>query len=401
MQSRKSSKSELHAGALVAPSALPGSLADHFHLRASIGGQYIIERPLSEGAMSMVVVAQNVSLGEPVAIKFLRPELRRDASALVRLAREARVLLGIQNEHVVRVLDVGAISSVGPYMVMEYLDGANLSELLASGPLPVPLAVEYILQTCEALAVAHASGIVHRDLKPENLFLARQGSQECIKVLDFGICDDGAPDAPPDSDALIGTPPYMSPERVLGAPRSDQRCDIWSLGVSLHQLVTGRTPFEGASDEEICRRIAHGAPPALVLDESVLPRALRAVISRCLQRKPEQRYQCVEELVAALIPHATLQPQLRARFTGSFPRSPRVFAGVAPRAAAPLAPAPRSPVSTLVGALYSSRAALLDRAAVLTRIVGGALRRQYRACVESSRALSRRVYTALFSRRDS
>jgi serine/threonine protein kinase len=126
----------------------------------------------------------------------------------------------------------------------------------------------------EALAVAHAAGVVHRDVKPDNLFLVRKSSPQSIKLLDFGISQDvDAAHAAPD-DLIIGTPAYMSPERIVDDPTSDQRGDIWSLGITLHELVTGRQPFQGGDDAEVCRRIVGGAPPRLA-DASLLPPALR------------------------------------------------------------------------------------------------------------------------------
>src|SRR5688572_20428395 len=150
--------------------------AERFHVGATIAGRYSVERPIAEGAMGAVALARHVSLDETVAIKFLKPELRRDPVAIARLSREARALARIKSDHVARVLDVGATLTVGPYMVMEYLEGTDLGELLeAEGPLPVARVVEISMQICEALTVAHTAGIVHRDIKPQNLFLARHG----------------------------------------------------------------------------------------------------------------------------------------------------------------------------------------------------------------------------------
>src|SRR5689334_22577760 len=167
--------------------------AERFHVGSTIAGRYRVERPIGEGAMGSVSLARHVSLDETVAIKFLRPELRRDPVATARLAREAKALARIKSDHVARVLDVGVTLSVGPYMVMEYLEGVDLGQVLESeGPLAVPRAVECMLQVCEALTVAHTAGIVHRDIKPQNLFLARHGQFETLKILDFGIAEDAA-----------------------------------------------------------------------------------------------------------------------------------------------------------------------------------------------------------------
>ena len=303
-----------------------------FHVGSTIAGRYLVERPIGEGAMGAVALARHVSLDETVAIKFLRPELRRDPVANARLSREARALARIKSDHVARVLDVGATLSVGPYMVMEYLEGTDLGEVLENeGPLPVARAVECVLQVCEALTVAHTAGITHRDIKPQNLFLARHGQFETLKVLDFGIADvapTGAMPAEPLPEAeragvapVYGTPPYMAPERVRNDPSADHRSDIWSVGVVLHELVTGRGVFDAATITETCARIVADAPIDIEADDAVLPPSLRTIIARCLMRDPAQRYQSVEELAAALAPLATMHERFRGRSTGAFSRS--------------------------------------------------------------------------------
>lgn len=295
--------------------------AQRYHVGTTIAGRYLVERPIGEGAMGAVALARHVSLDETVAIKFLRPELRRDPAAIGRLSREAKALARIKSDHVARVLDVGATLSVGPYMVMEYLEGTDLGELLdEEGPLPIARAVECVLQLCEALTVAHTAGIVHRDIKPQNLFLARHGQFETLKVLDFGICDGAAASLPEADGVPYGTPSYMSPERVRNDPSADQRADIWSIGVVLHELVTGRVVFDGRDLTDICARIVSDAPIALEPDVRVLPAELRAIIARCLERDPSRRYQSVEELVAALAPLATMHERFRGRTTGAFSR---------------------------------------------------------------------------------
>ena len=295
--------------------------AQRYHVGSTIAGRYRVERPIGEGAMGAVALARHVSLDETVAIKFLRPELRRDPEAIARLSREAKALARIKSDHVARVLDVGATLSVGPYMVMEYLEGTDLGELLdEEGPLPIARAVECVLQLCEALTVAHTAGIVHRDIKPQNLFLARHGQFETLKVLDFGICD-GAVASLPGADGMpYGTPSYMSPERVRNDPSADHRADIWSIGVVLHELVTGRAVFDGGELTDICARIVADCPIALEPDVRVLPAELRAIIGRCLERDPSRRYQSIEELAAALAPLATMHERFRGRTTGAFSR---------------------------------------------------------------------------------
>jgi hypothetical protein len=357
-----------------------------FHIGTTIAGRFRIERLLGEGAMGAVVAACHISLDETVAIKFPRPEFRRDPMAVAHFAREAKALARIKSNHVARVLDVGVSMAVGPYMVMEYLDGTDLGSVLAtSGPLRAARAVEYVLQVCEALVTAHAEGIIHRDIKPENLFLAREGQFETLKLLDFGISQDafqgratggaasGAQDGP-----LMGTPAYMAPERIRNSPRADHRSDIWSLGIVLHELVTGRAPFEtesvtaqgviGDSVAEICARVLEDAPLPLETNEAVLPPVLRVIIERCLERDPARRYQSVQELVAALMPLESMGERLRGRLTGSF-RLPKSTA-VVPSASAPARRAPLRAEHAGVGgrflaALARARTQLLPRHVVL------------------------------------
>jgi serine/threonine protein kinase len=308
----------------------PNEEAERYHVGTTIAGRYRVERPIGEGAMGAVALALHVGLDEKVAIKFLRPELRRDPVAVARLSREARALARIKSDHVARVIDVGATLAVGPYMVMEYLEGTDLGEVIETeGPLSVERAVEVVLQVCEALTVAHTVGITHRDIKPQNLFLARHGEFETLKLLDFGIAADarvatdptsGSPSFGRGAAPPYGTPSYMSPERIADDPTADHRCDIWSVGVVLHELVTGRAVFNAPTLIETCARVMSDAPLALETDDAVLPPTLRSIIARCLEREPDRRYQSVEELAVALAPLGTMRERFRGRSTGAFSR---------------------------------------------------------------------------------
>src|SRR5688572_10591381 len=356
-----------------------------FHVGSTIAGRYRVERPIGEGAMGTVALARHVSLDETVAIKFLRPELRRDPVANARLSREAKALARIKSDHVARVLDVGVTLSVGPYMVMEYLEGTDLGELIESeGPLPVARAVECVLQLCEALTVAHTAGIVHRDIKPQNLFLARHGQFETLKVLDFGICDSAVASLPGGDGVPYGTPSYMSPERVRNDPSADQRSDIWSIGVVLHELVTGRAVFDGGELTDICARIVSDAPIPLEPDARVLPTELRAIIGRCLERDASRRYQSVEELAAALAPLATMQERFRGRTTGAFSR--RLLEQELANARSLMPVATSTPTSSGAGLGAPTRAAAGAGSGLAARL--GALAQVRVARVVSLRALA-------------
>jgi len=284
-----------------------------------IAGKYRVERVLGQGGMATVVLAKHLKLRERVAIKFPLAKLGARVDIAERLVREGRAAMRIRSEHVARVYDVGVLGTGKPYLVMEHLLGRDLGAILAErGPLPIAEAADYILQALEALAEAHARGVIHRDLKPSNLFLTTHGDgSPWIKVIDFGISKIIAGEqesAFTDSAAVFGSPPYMAPEQMRSASAIDARSDIWAVGATLHMLLTGRPPFLAGSIVEIHERIQHG-PPAL---RQVRPDAtpeLEALLLRCMQQDPVQRYANVAELAAALAPFLPEQGQLSAQRT--------------------------------------------------------------------------------------
>ena len=285
-----------------------------------LAGKYRIERRIGEGGMGMVVVAHHLELDEPVAIKFLLPQALGNSEAVMRFAREARASVKIKSEHVARTLDVGKLENGAPYMVMEYLQGADLSaRLRSSGPLPIDQAVNFTLQACQALADAHAIGIIHRDIKPSNLFVIRKtDGNESVKVLDFGISKvTGAAAAGTDmgmtrTQTLMGSPLYMSPEQMASSRDVGAASDIWALGVTLHELLTGKTPFEAESITELCSKVLTQPTPRLREWRPGVPDGLQAVIDRCLEKEPAKRYSNVAELAIALMPFGTKRGRLSA-----------------------------------------------------------------------------------------
>jgi serine/threonine-protein kinase len=272
-----------------------------------VAGKYRIDSIIGEGGMGYVVVAHHLQLDTKVAIKLLKAELASNAEAVERFAREARAAVRISSPHVARVFDVGQLENGSPYMVMEFLEGGDLSNMIQKrGPLPVQEAVDYVLQACEAIAEAHAAGIVHRDLKPANLFCARRpDGSVTIKVLDFGIskltggAGQGALNATK-TTAIMGSPFYMSPEQMESTRGVDIRTDIWGLGIILYELVTGRTPFEGNTMPEVCLRIATHQPAPLRSLRADAPAALELAILRCLEKDRDKRYGNVARLAVAL-----------------------------------------------------------------------------------------------------
>jgi serine/threonine-protein kinase len=272
-----------------------------------LAGKYTVERVVGVGGMGVVLAARHVELDERVAIKMLLPTLSPLGEPATRFVREARAAIKIRNEHVVRVFDVGRLEGGAPYIVMEYLEGCDLSRLVEEiGPLKVQDAIEYVVQACEAIAAAHALGIVHRDLKPANLFLARTGDgRACVKVLDFGISKiaegpAGSPRGLTSTSAIMGTPCFMSPEQLRSTRDVDARADIWSIGAILHALLTGDPPYDGESNADVSAKIIRDAPTPIRQLRPEVPKAIEEVILRCLEKEPSARFEDVAELAHAL-----------------------------------------------------------------------------------------------------
>jgi serine/threonine protein kinase len=274
-----------------------------------LAGKYRVERVLGAGGMGVVVAARHVELDQLVAIKFVRDEAIASEDAVQRFLREARAAVKLRSEHVARVLDVGKLDSGAPYMVMEFLEGSDLGNVLSErGPLPLDAAADWILQACEAVAEAHAAGIVHRDLKPENLFLARTvGGGQKIKVLDFGVSKaiGGAGSEMSGltrTRAMLGSPLYMAPEQMRSSRDVDARADVWALGVVLFQLLTQRWPFEAETMPELCLKVVTEPPMSLAAIRPDIPAGIGAVIERCLDKDPKRRFANAAELASGLEP---------------------------------------------------------------------------------------------------
>jgi len=289
--------------------ARPGSL---------IAQKYRVEQILGHGGMGAVVAATHRRLGQRVAVKILYPSTARSPGAIARFLREAQAAAALQNEHVVRVVDFGRHDDTLPFMVMEYLVGTNLAQVVATrGPLPVDEAIQYVVQSSEAVAEAHERGIVHRDIKPANLFLtSRSDGSSLIKVLDFGISKaarmasnaDYAPDLTATADTL-GTPMYMSPEQVRSTKNVTAQADIWALGVVLYELLAGIPPFWADSLPALSAKIVADTPVPLSRHRNDLPGGLDSVVMWCLEKDPSRRPASVAELAASLssvAPNATL-----------------------------------------------------------------------------------------------
>ncbi|MGE0869752.1 MAG: serine/threonine protein kinase [Kofleriaceae bacterium] len=265
--------------------------------------KYRVESVIGTGGMGVVVACTHLTLGERVAIKLLRPE-SMEGPALERFTREAKATAKLKSSHVARVMDVGVLDTGIPYMVMEHLDGSDLGDVLAHrGHLPVEQVIDLMLPVASALAEAHANGIVHRDIKPTNLFMTRSTDEPAsIKLLDFGISKalEGADVELTQTQSMLGTPAYMSPEQMRSARLVDERTDIWSLGSVIYELIEGVRPFQGKTFSELCVVVATDPPTPMVH----APPGLQDVLWRCLAKAPEQRFSSMWELGKALEPFA-------------------------------------------------------------------------------------------------
>jgi serine/threonine protein kinase len=364
-----------------------GGLVTTLRAELVIGERYQLERELGKGGMGSVWVARDLRLNRPVALKVMAPELAGSVDLSERFIREAQFLARVSDDHVVPIYDAGTIDKVTPYIVMQLMEGVDLARLLKERTrLPISEAVDYLLQACMAMASAHALNIIHRDLKPANLFLEKRGTSQRIKVLDFGIAkvlNDDPVVLLTRANQPMGTPGYMAPEQHDARPDVGKAADIWALGVILYELVSGQPAFFGDSFLQIAKEVVWGQPKPLaelILDP---PPALVAVIDGCLKKKPEERFQSVSELAAALAPLGLSDADQRAKLVQklSNPMLPPAGESVRPPAAANDAQAsdqnadPPAPLRTYADSFGAAADLLkvIDATPDITFLVGGGL----------------------------
>ncbi len=253
--------------------------------------------------MGIVLEATDLPLQRRVAVKVMAPERANSDEARKRFLREARAAVRLSSEHVTRLIDVGELDDGTPFLVMEYLVGATLEQLLLrEGPPAIDVAVDWVLQALDGVAEAHRAGLVHRDLKPENLFLCeRPGRPPIVKVLDFGTVKDLVTKSTKltRTGSTMGSPAYMPPEQVR-ADEIDQRADVWAMGVTLYELISGHLPFGGASVMQTLAAVLRDEPVPLRMRRPAVPTELEAVVMCALSKNPAGRYASANELLGAL-----------------------------------------------------------------------------------------------------
>jgi serine/threonine protein kinase len=285
---------------------------DEFAVGDRILGKLRIDGVLGEGGMGTVYRAYHEVLACPVALKVIRAG-STDASLIERFVREVRVCALLQNEHVARVMDAGVLDGGSPYMIMELLQGRSLGDLQKLGErFSQSNSIDLVLQAMEGLAEAHAKGVVHRDVKPDNLFLAMHGLTKMppwtVKVLDFGISKadlhtSGRQSPGTEATAVLGTPEYMSPEQLKSSRSVDSRADVWSLGVILYELLSGRRPFLGDTAGAVFASILQDEAPSLA--KYGVPPDLAKVVASCLDKDIEARPHNLEALARGLAPYCS------------------------------------------------------------------------------------------------
>jgi eukaryotic-like serine/threonine-protein kinase len=276
--------------------------------------RFDVTRLLARGGMGEVYVARDAVLGRDLALKIIRQDVTRDSARLQRFIQEARAASALNHPHLISIYDIGESApkrngtAVGPpvfYIAMELVSGETLRAAIEGGNLTLDRALEYLVQVAEALAAAHAAGVTHRDLKPENLMIADGGY---AKVLDFGVAklrtdlfrrEDASHDTSDNHGVVIGTVGYMSPEQAQGGT-IDHRTDIFAFGCVLYEVITGRRAFEGATAFSTLKKIVDGQPPPVVAFAPAAPPALQAIVTKCLAKSPEDRYQSMRDVAADL-----------------------------------------------------------------------------------------------------
>ena len=274
---------------------------------ATLAGKYRIDARLNEGGMGTVYRGTHVLMDKTVAIKVLHPSLAADEKIVARFSREARAASRISHPNALSVTDFGEDESGHVFLVMEFLSGKTLKQVIRDdGPLPLARVVDITRQVGDALNAAHEQGVVHRDLKSDNIMLVDTMAGDHAKVLDFGIAKINEPDGSPVDTGLtapnlvIGTPQYMSPEQCSQDGEIDARSDIYSLGVILFEMLVGHVPFSGDSPTMVMMKHLQEPVPSVLEERSDIPASVARVVARAMAKVRDNRYQTVAELIEDL-----------------------------------------------------------------------------------------------------
>jgi serine/threonine-protein kinase len=327
-----------------------------------VDGRYQLVRDLGRGAAGVVFEARHLYTGRFVALKMVLPESHPESVAELgaRLQREGRALASIRHPGVVDVLDGGITVDGSPYIVMDMLNGRTLEGLIAArGRLPVTEAVGMALQVADALGAVHAAGVVHRDVKPGNIVLVREpDGAERFKLVDFGVArmHDSSQDKLTSVGAVLGTPVYMSPEQLLAQDEVDATSDVYSLGVTLFESLSGELPFTGNYPQVVTKITSASPSPALASVAHDVPASVAKVVDLSIAKKRSDRFTSAAELATAL----------RVAMPGASPRTSLLFpAGVAAAgreaAAVQRRRAPRTPYNTPVRVVFPDGGAVDGR----------------------------------------
>src|SRR5712671_3209213 len=263
----------------------------------TLADKYSIEKLIKRGGMGAVYLGKHVLMDKTVAIKVLHPSLALDDDVVARFSREAKAASRISHPHAVSVTDFGESENGIVFLVMEYLDGRTLKEIIRSeGAMPLGRVVEIIRQVTGALDAAHGQGVVHRDLKSDNIMVSQTNGGDWAKVLDFGIAKMQQPEGVRDNDItaanlVIGTPQYMSPEQCSQAGPIDARSDVYSLGVIVFEMLTGKVPFTGDAPTVIMMKQVGDEPPSVLEARPDLPGSIDNLIKKALAKQPVVRFQ--------------------------------------------------------------------------------------------------------------
>jgi len=270
-------------------------------------GPYRIIRKLGEGGMSNVFLTEDIRNGRIVALKLLAPRVVNDETYRLRLLREAHAVASLKHPNITALYEADQFQDQ-PYLAMEYVEGESVSDLLVGGPFPIVRAAWIVAETASALAAAHAAGIIHRDIKPSNIFIQPSGG---VKMMDFGLAKFEEVEGDTDADetgqmrnltargTILGTVHYMCPEQAHGEV-VDHRADIFSLGVLLYEMLTGRAPFRGAHTFAVLKSIIEASPDPLSIYRPEVPPELEAIVRKAMAKLPADRYQSAKEMERAL-----------------------------------------------------------------------------------------------------